>query len=53
MEIALNIMPSGQALQISGGEPPENAAELPLYAIADIAVTTTAGILIFRRKDLK
>lgn len=53
MQTALNILPSGQALQIGNGELPENAAELPLYALADIAVTTVAGILLFRRKDLK
>ena len=53
MQTALNILPSGQALQIGNGELPENAAELPLYALADIAVTTAAGILLFRRKDLK
>ena len=53
MQTTLNILPSGQALQIGNGELPENAAELPLYALADIAVTTAAGILLFRRKDLK
>ncbi|MDE6595211.1 MAG: ABC transporter permease [Oscillospiraceae bacterium] len=53
MQAALNILPSGQALQIASGELPENTAELPLYAIADIAVTTVVGIMIFRRKDIK
>ena len=53
MQTALNILPSGQALQIASGELPENTAELPLYAIADIAVTTVVGIMIFRRKDIK
>lgn len=53
MQTALNILPSGQALQLSRGEIPENAVELPLYALADIAVTTAAGIVLFRRKDLK
>ncbi|MDE5858971.1 MAG: ABC transporter permease [Oscillospiraceae bacterium] len=53
MQTTLNILPSGQALQLSYGELPENASELPLYALADIAVTTAAGMLLFRRKDLK
>ncbi|MDE5577127.1 MAG: hypothetical protein K2J11_07055, partial [Oscillospiraceae bacterium] len=53
MQTVLNILPSGQALQIASGELPENAAELPLYALADIGVTTAVGILIFKRKDLK
>lgn len=53
MQTALNILPSGQALQIASGELPENASELPLYALADIGVTTAVGVLIFKRKDLK
>ncbi|MDE6709191.1 MAG: ABC transporter permease [Oscillospiraceae bacterium] len=53
IQTALNILPSGQALQLSYGELPENAVELPLYALADIGVTTVVGIMIFRRKDIK
>lgn len=53
MRAALNILPSGQALQLSYGVFPENAAELPIYAIFDIAATTAVGVLIFKRKDIK
>lgn len=53
MRAALNILPSGQALQLSYGIFPENAAELPIYAIFDIAATTAVGVLIFKRKDIK
>lgn len=53
MQAALNILPSGQALQLSYGVFPENAAKLPIYAIFDIAATTAVGVLIFKRKDIK
>ncbi len=53
VETVFNIIPSGQALQISSGELPENAAEIPLYAFLDIAVTTATGMILFYRKDLK
>lgn len=53
MQAALNILPSGQALQIARDNLPENAAELPLYAIFDIGAATAVGVLIFLRKDIK
>ena len=53
MQTTLNILPSGQALQIANGGLPENAAELPFYAIFDIGATTAVGVIFFRRKDIK
>lgn len=53
MQTVLNILPSGQALQLSYGAFPENAAELPIYAVFDITATTAVGVLIFKRKDIK
>lgn len=53
MQTALNILPSGQALQLSYGVLPENAAELPLYALFDVVTTTGLGVILFRKKDLK
>lgn len=58
-----DLLPVNQIMQFSDGasgkqlgedgEMPDHTAWFPLYSISLIAVTTAAGILIFRRKDLK
>ncbi|MCH5349762.1 MAG: ABC transporter permease subunit [Oscillospiraceae bacterium] len=58
-----DILPNNQIMQLSNGasgkgmgddgEMPDHTALFPLYSLGLIAVTTAAGILIFRRKDLK
>ena len=58
-----DLLPNNQILQFSDGasgkqlgddgEVPDNTPWFPLYSLGLIAVTTAAGILIFRRMDLK
>lgn len=58
-----DLLPNGQIMQLSNGasgkslgddgELPDHTALFPLYSLSLIAVTTTIGILIFRKKDLK
>ena len=59
-EVFYDVLPSCQMMQISlgdllddEGEPLGKMAVLPVYSLLVIAVTTAAGVLIFRRKDLK
>lgn len=47
-----DVLPTGQIIQMETGEP-HNAELMPLYSLGVISVTTAAGVLIFRRKDLK
>ncbi|MCM1166253.1 MAG: ABC transporter permease [Lachnospiraceae bacterium] len=50
---ALNdILPSGQILQLETGDV-HTPEILPLYSLGVLAVSTGAGLLAFRRKDLK
>lgn len=49
-----DLLPNNQILQLvydDGGS--DHTASLPLYSLSLIAVTTSAGILLFRRKNLK
>ena len=48
----MDFTPGGQALQISG-QVTDNLRKLCFYDIGWLAVMTAAGVLIFRRKDLK
>lgn len=47
-----DILPSGQIMQLAVGNA-HNPELMPLYSLGVFAVTTAAGALIFRRKDLK
>lgn len=47
-----DILPSGQAMQLETGSP-HNAELMPLYSLGVLAVTTTIGAVVFRRKDLR
>ncbi|MCH5194458.1 MAG: ABC transporter permease subunit [Oscillospiraceae bacterium] len=58
-----DLLPTGQIMQLSDGvsgtksgndgEMPDHTAWFPLYSLGLLAVTTAAGVLIFRKKDLK
>ena len=48
----MDFMPGGQALQIAG-HTIDNLSKICLYDIGWLVVLTGAGVLIFRRKDLK
>ena len=58
-----DLLPNGQIMQFSDGasgeqsgddgEMPDHTAWFPLYSLGLLSVTTAAGVLIFRRKDLK
>ena len=52
MAIASDILPMGQVMQIQSGTP-HNKELMPLYSIGILAVSTAAGVMVFRRKDLK
>lgn len=52
-EVLYKILPTCHALRLYYGDLPENPAEIPLYSAAVITVTTAAGVLIFRKKDIK
>ncbi len=47
-----DIIPTGQIIQMETGEP-HNAELMPLYSFGVLSVTTAAGMLVFRRKDVK
>lgn len=51
-----DLLPNNQIMQLAydyDDEDSNHTASLPLYSLSLIAVTTSAGILLFRRKDLK
>ena len=50
--LALDVLPTGQYLQISRLDTP-NLWRMPLLSLAVIAAGTGAGLLLFRRRDLK
>lgn len=52
-EALYDIVPTCQAARIQLDDMPENPAVIPLWSSAVIVVTTSAGVLLFRRKDLK
>ena len=62
-EFLNDLLPVNQIMQLSDGasgkqlgedgEMPDHTAWFPLYSLGLIAVTTAAGILIFRKTDLK
>lgn len=47
-----DVLPCGQLMQLEASEP-ENTGIMPLYSLGVLAVTTAAGVSVFRRKDLK
>lgn len=51
-QLALDILPTGQYYQISRLDTP-NLWRMPLLSLAVIAASTGAGLVLFRRKDLK
>lgn len=51
LETVYNVLPFGALEQ--AGENTHSKDLLPLYSLGLLTVTTTAGVLIFRRKDLK
>lgn len=48
-----NVLPCGPACWLEGGKLPENGEALPLFSLSVTAVSTAAGAVVFRRKDLK
>lgn len=52
MTLIVDILPGGQLVNIESNEP-DKPEIYPLYSFGVLTVTTAAGILIFRRKDLK
>ncbi len=49
-----DLLPNNQIMQLGyDDENPNHTASLPLYSLSLIVVTTSTGILLFRRKDLK
>lgn len=52
-EALYDIVPTCQAARIQLDDMPENPAVIPLWSSAVIVVTTAAGAVLFRRKDLK
>lgn len=47
-----DILPGGQIMQIETGQL-HNEKTFPLYSLGVLAVSTAAGVAVFRRKDLK
>lgn len=48
-----NAVPAGQMIQTGRYNDPENRTHLLLFSLGASAVLTLAGILVFRRKDIK
>ena len=51
-QLVLDVLPTGQYYQVSRLDTP-NLWRMPLLSLAVIAVSTEAGLALFRRKDLK
>lgn len=47
-----DVLPSGQLMQMEIGSI-QNAGIMPLYSLGVLAISTAAGTVVFRRKDLK
>lgn len=47
-----DVLPSGQMVRLEN-DAMHNKELYPLYSLGILAVTTTAGVVVFRRKDLK
>ena len=52
-QYALNTMPTGQMVQYGELAYPEDLAYFPLYSVVVILMSTAAGLVLFRRKDIK
>ena len=52
MTAITDVLPGGQIMRLETGDF-HNPELYPLYSVGVLAVTTAAGMLIFRRKDLK
>lgn len=48
----IDVLPSGQMMRLKNNAM-HNKELYPLYSIGVLAVSTTAGVLVFRRRDLK
>lgn len=51
-EFFYNVLPSSQAVQYASQQT-QNLFQMPLYSLLIILLSTGAGVLLFRRKDLK
>lgn len=51
-EFFYNLLPPSQAIQYASRQS-QNLGRMPLYAMTVILLSTAAGLLLFRRKDLK
>ncbi len=51
-EFALDFLPTGQALQISGMSA-QHLWQMPLYSVIIMILTTAGGLIVFRRADIK
>lgn len=52
LEVIYDVLPTGQAFQISNNEC-AHPVRLPIFSLLLTLVTSTAGALLFRRRDLK
>ena len=52
LEVIYDILPTGQAFQISENEC-AHPARLPAFSLLLTLVTSAAGAILFRRRDLK
>ena len=48
-----DVLPTGQGMQLTGSKVEDRSPLLPLYSMAVTAVSTAAGLVLFRRKDIK
>lgn len=52
VQLSIDIIPAGQALQIAGKTVP-NLEVLPIYSLGIIVIFTSTGLTLFRKKELK
>ncbi len=52
LQFFVDLLPSGQCLQISSGTAP-HLERMPFYSLGIIVLVNAVGILLFRKKDLK
>lgn len=48
-----DVLPTGQGMQLTGTHAEDRSPLLALYSVIVTAVSTLAGLLLFRRKDIK
>lgn len=52
-ELILNLLPAGEAMKIQMSDPSEIPDQIPFWAVSVTAVSVTAGVTVFRKRDLK